>query len=705
MKKLILSLCLLLGLGLVAQGQVLRTIADIQTPVNLAACNDSSIYVGDTVIVRGTLVVDGGLAQAVSGRNVWIQDGVGPWNGLDVFGQTGVATTPDDILNLLAGDSVEITGFIDEFQGETEIRPLNVTLLGFGNPLVTAVDIAELNDAAQNNILTTGEKYEGLFCEFDSVTVTAVVLFAGGTRVSFNVADAAGNKMNVSDRFIAQRLPANGGTFVPPNVNDFYCSLKGVLLHSKNNCPGSNGRGYELHPFDASHYVVCSACPSISNITRNLVTPNDAQTVTVSATITDNDGVASATLYYHVGISNPPAASYTAVPMTNPVGNTWQGVIPALGDGSFVKYFIEATDNNAATCANPNVDGGSDPLFYTVRNAGTTIYDVQFVPNSFSNGNSGYTGLDVTVTGVVTGSAEAGNLGYVFIQQEGQLSWAGLMLLGNPTLSTLTIGQKVQVSGTIEEDFNMTRMNPVNSISVIGTGNITPLNLNPSIFSTYDFATNEMYEAMLINLTNPGNPLYVVNQNPDAPSNFAEWRLGADQFDPNAGCRVISGRQTASAFSSLNVSYVNDSMWTTTNGVMNVPPCIVYDGMQLTSLTGIIYYSFSAMKIMPRNNNDTPGGPCLTSVNSAMENLANVSVYPNPVSGIATIKYDFGSAQTGAKIEIMDLTGRAIRTIPIAEQSGTISLETGNIPAGAYLLSIVSENNGLLHSQKLLVIK
>ena len=109
-------------------------------------------------------------------------------------------------------------------------------------------------------------------------------------------------------------------------------------------------------------------------------------------------------------------------------------------------------------------------------------------------------------------------------------------------------------------------------MSVSGTGTITPLQLDPSVFSTYDFATNEAYEGMLVELTNPQGQIQVVDANPDAPSNFAEWRLGTDQFDPPNGTRVLTGRVTNSAYSSLNVSFVNDVQWATTDGIMNVSP-------------------------------------------------------------------------------------------------------------------------------------
>ena len=68
------------------------------------------------------------------------------------------------------------------------------------------------------NQVETGEQWEGVYIEITDVTVVSVNNFvAGGVeRVSFNVADANGNVLVVSDRFLAQRGPTNNppGSFV-----------------------------------------------------------------------------------------------------------------------------------------------------------------------------------------------------------------------------------------------------------------------------------------------------------------------------------------------------------------------------------------------------------------------------------------------------------------------------------------------------------
>ena len=105
------------------------------------------------------------------------------------------------------------------------------------DPVVSdTITVGDLNDAQFVNNVTTGEQYEGSFVTLTDVTVTQVIPFSGN-RVSFNIVDGNGNAMNVSDRFLAQKLsswttvnpnsPQTQGSFVPPVPGTFYNSISG----------------------------------------------------------------------------------------------------------------------------------------------------------------------------------------------------------------------------------------------------------------------------------------------------------------------------------------------------------------------------------------------------------------------------------------------------------------------------------------------
>lgn len=706
---------LMMGLSLTGMAQTYDTltIQDIQfvPQADLAACVDTSVYLGDTVWINGTVVMDGGLAQAVDGRNIWLQSGTGPFSGIDLYTITVPTPVPgDDVLDLFAGDSVQVLGIVETFGQESEIFPLEINLIASGRPIfVNPISVGDLNDNQRVNIPTTGEQWEGAYVEITDVTVTSVDFFAGGSRVSFNVADVNGNVMNISDRFLVQRLPQNGGSFVPPNVGTVYDTLRGVIAHSGNGCFGANGRGYEMYPFRAEDYVIRqgSAAPQISGITRNPTAPTSTQDVNVAATISDPDGtVDTAILYYAVGVNNQ---NYFAVPMTG-TGSTYTGTIPqtAFSDGDLVKYYVCATDNDTLTACSPDINNNGDPLFFFVRDNGLTIVDVQFAP--FGNDNSGYDGLDVTLTGIVTSTSSTDDLGFVYIQQPGQTQWAGLSLVQNQDLNALQRGDEVQVTGTIDEDFDMTRM-IVQTVTTLSTGNPLPaaVELDPAIFTDYSVAGTEPYESMIVTLVGlDGTDIYVVDENADDPNNFAEYRVGRDPFDPNTGARVLAGRVTGSAFSSLAFSYVNDSIYISDFGVMTVPACIVETGDTIASLSGIMYHSFGAMKLLPRNNADAPnfrGANCPSGITSSLEDLmadSDLRVFPNPAREQVTLRYEF-PRPLQAEAVLMDMMGRPVSAQALPGAYGEVHFRTEGLPAGTYLLSIRGEREILARHKVLLI--
>jgi len=579
----------------------------------------------------------------------------GPFSGLDVFKVSSINAT-EDIHNILAGDSIQVIGVIDDYNGETELVPLegnSITLLGQNQPIYpTVVDLADINDADRNNLLQTGEQWEGVYAEFHEVTIASVDFFSGGSRVSFNVEDQFGNIMNVSDRFRVQKLPGEGGTFVAPNVGDQVDTLRGVIAHSKNNCPGYTGRGYELYPFSEADYVYGASAPRIFNISRTPTVPTSTDIVNVSADITDNDGnVVSASLFYATGTTG----SFSSINMTNSSGDTYEADIPAQADGTLIRWYITAADDSGLVTTLPSSNPATLTYLYRVRNAGLTIYDIQYTP--YNSGNSPFVGESVSIEGIVTAginSNDTGDLGFVYIQQENQLNFAGIWLQQGTNLSSLNRGDKVQVEGIVAENFGMTAITDIASINVTGTGSIQPLVVNPDSFSVYNGGSHEQYESMLVRFEHPtaGQNIYIVEQNADEQTgnNYAEYRIGTDEFNPSSGSRVIAGRQAGN--SSLYVSYVTDSLFEISSGIMKVPAYVVKYGHYMESMTGILYYSFGDMKLLPRNNNDIVGyggGPVYASGYPAEDTvcLGESVAFVNRSSAVADqFSWTFGDGGT-----------------------------------------------------------
>ncbi len=235
--------------------------------------------------------------------------------------------------------------------------------------------------------------------------------------------------------------------------------------------------------------------------------------------------------------------------------------------------------------------------------------------------------------------------------------------------------------------------------------------LDPAIFTEYDFETNELYEGMLIQLANPDSTqdLFVVEQNADGTSNFGEYRVGADTLDPATGARVLAGRNDGrNAFGSLNFSFINDSLWIGDAGILNVDACVVDYRDTLTTITGIMYYSFGNFKLLPRNNDDMENfrGGCLSGVPTDLEDdlkSSLVNVYPNPVQDELTLEVDFPQL-VDTRINLYDLAGRTVSAHQYSMVRGTVNMNIRDLQVGTYIV-VVEAEGVIVKREKILIIR
>jgi hypothetical protein len=102
--------------------------------------------------------------------------------------------------------------------------------------------------------------------------------------------------------------------------------------------------------------------PVISGLTIYPENPGSTESVLVSATITDQEGLSSVKLYYNVE-----GGEYNSLTMTAS-GNIYSASIPAQYGGSIVNYYLEATDIYALISFAP-ASAPSTPASYTVTSA------------------------------------------------------------------------------------------------------------------------------------------------------------------------------------------------------------------------------------------------------------------------------------------------------------------------------------------------
>lgn len=732
MRKLLLSFVFaVFGMTAFAQNYVSITDINYVSPTDLAACDDTSAYLGQTIITRGVVVTPGNVSEVASGSVtggsrpfIFIQDtAVGgqstPFAGIEVMGvytsSTGALQVPATFTQALPGDIVEVKGIVGEYNGSNQLSLADANSFSIvsvtSDPVVSdTITVGDLNDAQFVNNVATGEQYEGSFVTLTDVTVTSVVYFSGN-RVSVNVADANGNSINLSDRFLAQKMtswstvnpnsPQTQGAFAPPVPGTFYTSISGVVRHDANGCTGDNGRGYELNAFDASHYDIGYAPPYIANFERDPAVPTSNQDAELLCSITDFDGSVDSVAIAWSAIDTQSVANFTVAPMTLVSGTTdeYTFEIPKQADGTLVRYYIYAADNDGnvsyypstpITQSVPNVD------FYTVRDNGLSIPDIQFTFNA--NGTSTLAAQEVTVTGIVTASTKIGDLGYLYLQDENATAWGGIWCVGLG-LNSYYRDEEVTVTGIVEEYFGMTRLNVSASSKTGNKATITPIVIDPSDSASYANFGWEPYESMLVRYEDPQGGQLSISQTNLGFGDYAVSTSATAALSKSA--RILAGRQATTAYSSLNVQLVTDTSYANLDGEMNVTPIVVDNSMTFDAVEGILFYGFSNFRLLPRNNNDFIGASVtLDSIAVATSPIGldewaagNLKVYPNPATDRIVLESQGAGVWTISTVlgqEVMRQSTQGSSRIDVsALNAGTyVARFSGSVGAGTVVLII-----------------
>jgi len=324
MKKLLYPFTLILLAGsLTAQ---ITKISDIQyiNPQDLIQGNDLSYRDGDTVTIQGIVTFDPcyyGLSGSGARIGCWLQDTAGgPWSAVHILmeaGAVGYNGTMSDMNNDIKyldnfkiGNEVRCTGIVSNYSGNTQILllPVQSSIQSLGTmpaPQVVTIDSFMQSDGAGGQIMQklTGEKWEGVYVEFQNVTVVDVQ--PSGSRFYWSIQDSKGNKIRIRDASGWLRNDSNDDhcngfgsgqsytpqTFTPPTLGSFLSWIRGNIIEY-------NG-WYYLAPRDWTDIgPVTAAPPVVSDVTRNPVVASSTQPVTIRARIWDPDGtVGLAKLY------------------------------------------------------------------------------------------------------------------------------------------------------------------------------------------------------------------------------------------------------------------------------------------------------------------------------------------------------------------------------------------------------------------------
>jgi hypothetical protein len=676
---------------------------------------------GETVTTVGIVVVPPGVITFTT--DIWTMllydttSGIDQWAGILLRGNLADSTKlkQDGFLNVTPGDIITLTGVISEFPeglgfSATQLAPLA------GNP-ITIIGSAPLPKPIVKNVgdfytgiysagkvrYATGEPYEGMYVELHYLTIDNKVNTSRGT---FSAVDTLGNEISEYDWSHFFTL-GHGTTSLPlwpadTNWARIYTSmgnglridtLRGFITSTSG---GEGPRGFRIAPIYPSDVVFTSnpVPPLITTHRRNpvVVTPDSTATVSVKVTQQTN-GSTPKTISLLYSVNN---GAYQTLSMGYQASDTtYVGVIPKQVANAYVKYFVQVADSfgqvirlaNSATTGGIASDTSKGVFFYTSLARALTIYDVQYTP--FINGRSPYLGAVLTLSGIVTADTlqmslspvTTGSTNAWYMQSTNQ-PWKGIWLTTSDTaaqrqMAGLRNGDSISVTGTVQEQFDVTRLGNITGVLKVSSGNAEPAAVprtTGSLNVNNGTASAEPYEGMLVTLTN----VTVTNVAPT--------------FSDPTEYSVNDGSGPALVQRSGKYSYSNVPA-DTSSGMI-----ILRVGNTISSLTGIVYYSFSQYKFVPRTDADFVG-VVLTDVAGRIGNdvptVYELSQnYPNPFNPSTTIRYAIPRAGL-TTLKVYNLLGQEVATLVNEFQApGTYAarFNASSYPSGVYFFRIQSES-------------
>lgn len=94
----------------------------------------------------------------------------------------------------------------------------------------------------------------------------------------------------------------------------------------------------------------------------------------------------------------------------------------------------------------------------------------------------------------------------------------------------------------------------------------------------------------------------------------------------------------------------------------------------------------------------------ITAINENENPAQNISIFPNPTNGNATITYTLPQGETKGEIIIYDIAGAQVKRIAITSGNSTIELDDSALQSGTYFYQLTT-NKGVAGTRKLVVVK
>ncbi len=704
MKLKIICISLLLGLGMAfAQSQYpLVSIHDIQYIDSVGTKGWSpSIYTNDTVRVVGVMMISPLADAANNNRNtvmyygnrygVYIQDtSAKEWGGLNVLiSDTSAPETQATFFDLTdTAQVVELTGVVSGYGQTNEMFllpsvPVNIIGTMPRRPLPQKFSLSDFID---NGVVNKDNfKYTGMYVEFDNVISSDRNTSSGG----FTINDGKGNSMVVYGQSRYFRLGTEampGSKYQPPQDGTIINSIRGIITVYND--------GFELLPIYPNDLTITLTPPTISGITRDPVQVNTNKPVTISAKVVGGSGaVIGVALHYQIGNQDR-----VTVPMTKSSSDTtiYSAVINGIAtDSTLVNYFITSNDNIGLTGYNPS-DTIKGNYFYQVLNEPLTIRDVQYSP--YGSGYSSYNGYYVTLTGIVTADTSdipgfgTGTPLRVYMQDK-SAAWSGIMIgvkgINGADVLKFKRGDSVTLTGRIMENYSVTSIDSLTSIKVNSSNNPEPApvdlktgDIDKITGATDSTAAGERWESVLVDYKN----VTVTDENADGDPGPISSNHGEIFVNDGSG-------DTRVELQDGNHNYNNDWDSTLADNPANI---YVMTGSKFSELKGILFYSYSYYKLVPRKNDDLIGfvTGIKKEINTQPVSYTLEQNYPNPFNPSTTISYSIPSGSR-VTLKIYNILGQEVKTLVndyMASGKYTINFNADNLSSGIYFYTLHAGN-------------